>query len=117
MPDFDSEDISFRESYCLRYQIHPEVFEATFLKNILYPISKPLSLLALCLRPHTFEHELKHIERIGDATTDEQFTRERNRLIDFTLYQLPTWKKNLGLRISGRKVLDLANRLRVHEPA
>lgn len=86
-------------------------FEVTFLKEVLYPPGKPLSLAFLAIRPSFFSHELGLITAMGQVDEFDTFASRRNTLIDYTLYQLAPWRKTVGLRVSGRKLLDIGNQL------
>ena len=106
-----SERQSFRQVYCDSRRVVTDRFEITFLKEVLYPLGKPLSLTFLALRPSIFSHELALINAMGQVDEFDSFASRRNVLIDYTLYQLAPWRKTVGLRVSGRKLLDIGNQL------
>ncbi|MDB4746387.1 hypothetical protein OAG52_04295 [Verrucomicrobia bacterium] len=49
------------------------------------------------------------ISKIGNTVEFDSFVAHRNKLIDYTLYQLAPWRKIVGIRTSGRKLLQIGN--------
>ena len=102
---------SFQHAYCKSRNLEAAGFERAFLKEVLYPIGKPLSLLILTLHPNFFRDEFDLIAQIGNTTEFESFAARRNKLIDFTLYQIAPWRKLVGVRTSGRKLFHIGNKV------
>ena len=91
--------------------IREQSFEQSLLREVLYPLGKPFSIPLLIAHPHFFRDELELIKEIGRAVEFEGFAAKRNKLIDFTLYQIAPWRKLLGIRASGRKLFQIGNRV------
>lgn len=106
-----TEASSFRQVYCHSRKIEQSRFEKALLCEVLYPLGKPLSLIALSLHPQLFNDELNLISKIGSSVEFDSFVANRNKLIDYTLYQIAPWRKMTGLRASGRKLLQIGNQV------
>ena len=106
-----SKAITFQEVYCASRLVNREEFETAFLREMLHPIGKPFSILVLMLRPAFFRDELSLISTIGSASEFKDFVASRNKLVDFTLYQIAPWRKLFGIRTSGRKLFQIGNKV------
>ncbi|MDA7657189.1 hypothetical protein N8737_00665 [Verrucomicrobia bacterium] len=103
------EESDFRHAYCHSRRIEHSRFDKALLREVLYPLGKPLSLIVLTLHPQFFSDELSMISKIGNTVEFDSFVAHRNKLIDYTLYQLAPWRKIVGIRTSGRKLLQIGN--------
>lgn len=99
----------FRHVYCHSRRIEQSRFEKTLLREVLYPLGKPLSLIVLTIHPQFFSDELSMISKIGNTVEFDSFVANRNKLIDYTLYQIAPWRNIVGIRASGRKLLQIGN--------
>lgn len=106
-----SEAPTFRQAFCQSRSIDPSRFETSLLREVLYPLGKPFSLFVLTLHPRFFNDELALIARIGSTVDFEDFAASRNKLIDYTLYQIAPWRKVTGIRASGRKLFQIGNQV------
>ena len=104
-----TETPDFRHVFCHSRRIEQSRFDKTLLREVLYPLGKPLSLIVLTLYPQFFNDELNMISKIGNTVEFVSFVAHRNKLIDYTLYQLAPWRKIAGIRASGRKLLQIGN--------
>jgi hypothetical protein len=100
---------NFRHAFCQSRRIEPSRFEKTLLREVLYPLGKPLSLIVLTVYPKFFSEELSMISKIGNTVEFDSFAANRNKLVDYTLYQIAPWRKITGIRASGRKLLQIGN--------
>ncbi len=105
------ESITFKEAYCVSRRLERDEFERAFLREVLYPIGKPLSIPLLMLHPSFFRDELSLISKIGSASEFKDFVAHRNKLVDFTLYQIAPWRKVAGIRTSGRKLFKIGDKV------
>ena len=106
-----TEPQTFQQAYCESRHLQPALFQQAFFKEVLYPLGKPLSLVILSLHPRFFSDEFDLISDIGISTEFEGFAARRNKLIDFTLYQIAPWRKVMGIRASGRKLFQIGNKV------
>lgn len=106
-----TEALDFRHVFCHSRRIEQSRFDKTLLREVLYPLGKPLSLIVLTLYPQFFNDELNMISRIGSTVEFDSFVASRNKLVDYTLYQIAPWRKIAGIRASGRKLLQIGNQV------
>ena len=102
---------TFRDLYCEFYDVTPVRFEADFLRRALFPRARRLRWLAEQLAPNHFSADQQFVRRLAYARSMTDVARE----IDDFLYHPSNrewWRRRFGLRISTRRVLEIAELLR-----
>src|ERR1051325_5317788 len=106
---------NFRTAYCARFEYPQDSFAKAVFWNAMQPEVKPVAFLINCLGPKFFHSDLDCIRSVATAES-----RQEVRSIVNSLQYDPTFNQGfvrgvLGVRISGRRLTRLANRVLTNE--
>lgn len=99
---------TFRELLCEQKGIHEKDFTGFVLKRSLFRRTRLVAPLVGLIYPDFLHHEIRLVERCGRATHLELIQFE----VDFYHHKFVTespWKDVLNFRISGMRLMRLAN--------
>jgi hypothetical protein len=104
-------DRPFKALYCERYACDPDRFSATVFRRCLYRHALPVALLLGELRAPIFAEDRRAIEQFGIAHTLEQVRSILGDLAYVNRTNRHWLRTGLSIRISGRRLYALAERL------
>jgi hypothetical protein len=99
------------ELYCTRHGRKPELFVEEAFVRCIVPWRRPLVLLVRWLDPDLFAHDRFVLEEAAKATSYDDVVSAVDLLHYRARREFSFWRDLLGLRISGRRLLDLADAL------
>ena len=109
-------DKTFKSRFCEYYQCPEEKFERAALLKVLHRRSLVLAWLFLYLKPSLFETDFRILRQIGSITSRNNLAAEardiRNDYVRFNDFGVV--RRFLNLRISGQRLMHLANEVWHH---
>lgn len=101
---------TFRETYCERFGVDLAGFEAHALRRCLYPHARPIGFLRRCLGRPPFVPDIDWISAVGHCTDRHEVRHELNAALAYDPIG-SFWRRLLRIRVSGKRVLQLAGEL------
>jgi hypothetical protein len=98
---------SFQTLYCEHYQCSAQEFEQRVFRECLYRHALPLAPLFASLDPCFFLEDLSFIRDVGHAASRSEVISELNRFFGRNMRERNWFRKALGIRVSGKRVLRL----------
>lgn len=102
---------TFREAFCSRFKIDRNESERRLLYRALHRRSLMLAPLLARLDKRYFDLELRALRYLGDATSSEEFRSEIDAYRSEERQRSGILRRILALRLSGRRLLNLASKL------
>jgi len=101
---------TFRERYCETFACPQQYFGRHVLWQCLHPAGRKLAVIIRPAIPVLLAEDLHLIEELGDLRDIEEVVSEVN---DFATHNVPhgLLRKRMNVRVSGRLLLDLANKV------
>jgi len=94
-------------AFCRRYRCPDGHFEKAVLRRCFPPLSKALAVIALALRPDTFQRELALIRRLGTTGPGADVRGELEGYAYENQRDKSARTQTFGLRLSRRRFLRL----------
>jgi hypothetical protein len=95
---------NFRDLFCKQFHVSTSRYRRAVLRRSLFRGTLPLALLFNWIRPSFFARDDAVIRSVGETTTVLEFEQALNQA---HRVDIGTLKARWGLRISGRRLLDL----------
>jgi hypothetical protein len=102
---------SFERIYCKRYEVRKAEFSQDMLLRSCAWYIRPAVMLILFLRPGCLEEELNFFSSMRSINRRSDVIRHAGSLHPFYRECLPTWRRRLGIRASGRRIALLSRLL------
>jgi len=102
---------SFERIYCKRYAVSKVEFPQDLLLRSCAWYVRPAVMLILCVRPRCLEEELNFFSSMRSIKRRSDVIRHAGSLHPFYRECLPTWRRRLGIRASGRRIALLSRLL------
>jgi hypothetical protein len=108
---------NFKTAFCSRFAYAQENFEKHVFWNVMHPEIKPVAFLINCLRPSFFRSDLDCIRSIATAETKQEVRTIVNSFQYDPRFKRGFFRGFLRVRISGRRLTLLANKILISETA
>ncbi|HVY70089.1 MAG TPA: hypothetical protein VHH73_09180 [Verrucomicrobiae bacterium] len=102
---------TLQQRYCEQTGCPPGQFEEKIFNECLPPSAMPLARLVRRFRPHFFQSDFLAIRYCGEATSFQAIRSEIDSFAQENRDRGGFLRRNLKLRISGRRLMDVARQL------
>lgn len=102
---------SFERIYCKRYAVRQAEFSQDLLMRSCAWYVRPFVMLILWVRPRCLEEELNFFDSMRSITRRTDVIRCAGSLHPLYRICLPTWRRRLGIRASGRRIAKFSQLL------
>lgn len=101
----------FRNAFCERFNCRRPEFEGKVFWRCLYPHAVPIAKLIMLVDSDYFQEDFEAIRHLGNASTVADVLAEVNSLHDNYRAHSKFFREVLRIRISGKRLLRLAQKL------
>ncbi|MBL9173039.1 MAG: hypothetical protein JNL10_05850 [Verrucomicrobiales bacterium] len=101
----------FRDAFLNSTGIVAERFEVHLFLRSVPPLRRPVARLLLLLRPSVFERDFATLREVALATSADEVRQTVVDLRGGPLYRSSMIRDHLGIRASGRRLVNMARRI------